>query len=175
MKTVRINFKNSPVSGSIHASRPVFLNYAELVADTKSHIEMEKDYQAERVIHLTNSTGNQNIFMVIQTTVTVSFTSFQPQYGGSFIVPKLKEVVSRKVVFYCLDKGKKLEEVNATFGYSGKTLNYNELTQVGNFKPQFIYDDSELEIAVHRSHISFKDDRNDYKPQITPFAERVFS
>lgn len=172
MKTVRINSRNSLVSGSIVATPNRFLNYAEIVADAKKRIEMEKAYQAERIITLSNSSGKQPVYMLIQSTVIVAFEIFNSEMGFSRLIPKIKEITDRKVKFYCLDKNKQPEEVNPTFRYNGKTLNYEELTQVGNFKEGFIYDDCELGIAVHRSVCS----RNkDYAASVTPFAKMVFS
>lgn len=168
MRTVRINSKNSPVSRSICATPNAFLDYEDIVKDAKSRRTNEADYKAERVIHLTNSTGKQKVFMLIQTTVTVEFSTFNALTGLSFCTPKLKCIADRKVSFYCVDQKNKLEEVNATFGYNGKTLNFDELTQVGNFSPLFIYDDSELSTAIHRSVSSWK---KNYKPTIKPFIE----
>ena len=70
MRTVRINPKHSPVSGSLTATSNRFLNYAEIVADARKRVDMEKSYYAERVITLSNSTGKQPVYMVVQTCVT---------------------------------------------------------------------------------------------------------
>lgn len=163
MRTVRINSKHSPVSGSITATNPSFLNYASIVKDAASLGEMEKEYKAERIVFLKNSTCKETVYMVIETLVSVSFEKFGP---------KLKNIVGRIVRFYCLDKKNQLEEVKPTFSYNGKTLSYEELVHVQNFSESFIYSDSDLGWAIHRSISSRK---SLYRPQTIPFTERVFS
>ena len=171
MRTVRISSKCSPVSGSIKATANSFLNYAEIINDARKRVAMESNYLAERIITLSNSSGKEAIYMVIQTTVTVSFEVVKSEMGFHSVIPKMKEVADRKVKFYCIGEKKQLEEVKPTFRYNGKTLNYEELTKVSKFNKFFIYDDSELGTAIHRSISSRKDD---YKLTIKSFTEMVF-
>lgn len=172
MRTVRINPKQSPVSGSLTATSNRFLNYAEIMADARKRVDMEKSYQAERVITLSNSTGKQPVYMVVQTCVTATFEVVKSEMGYHHIIPKMKEVADRKIKFYCFDENKQLEEVQPTFRYNGKTLNFEELTKVSKFIEGFIYNDSELGIALYRSVSS----RNkDYALTVKPFTEMVFS
>jgi hypothetical protein len=62
-----------------------------------------------------------------------------------------------------------LIEVEPVFTYSGKKLNYEQLTQVSKFCPRFIYDDSELDICARRANCSH---RQKYMMKVTPFIEK---
>lgn len=168
MLKVKIDHKNSPVSGQISATPNRFLNYADLI-DLLGKYGETIEFQAERILHLTGKLQAKpvKVFMVVSTTVWVDFEVFKSQMGKHIISSKADRVKERQVNFYII-VDEELVEIEPVFTYSGKKLNYEQLTTVSKFSPLFIYDDSSLNTQAHRANSSHA---KKYQMSIKPFKE----
>lgn len=168
MLKVNIDYKNSPVSGHISATPNRFLNYADLI-QTLGNDGAAVEFQAERTLHLTGKVKGQpvKVFMVVSTTALVGFDVFKAQIGKRILNAKLDSIKERQVNFYII-LDSKLTEIEPVFTYSGKKLNYEQLTAVSKFSPLFIYDDSSLDTQARRANCSHS---KKYQMTVTPFKE----
>lgn len=170
MKRMRIHNSTNPFNGSFTGTPNRFLNYDLILADLAKRESITREYKAERLIYLKNSTLSKRIYMLIETTVEVCFEHIKTEMKLNYFNPQITKILDRQVSFYCPNNQGTCDRIEATFLFQGKSHTFDEITKIKQGFELFLYDDSELSISLVRTNSSRKEK---YIQKLPSFRERV--